>query len=573
MSSLPHIVLQRDGQWFSFQNPIRIIQADESDEVPGVLEQVDEHVSAGQYAAGFLAYEASAAFDHCLEVHPYPDGPFAWFAIYDEILEGQHAPPTNHTVPPANWLSTLDAEAFATSIDKIKTYIASGDTYQVNYTFPLKTTLEGSLWPLFQQMTRMQTSRHAAYIDTGQSVICSASPELFFKKSGQTVTCRPMKGTRKRGLTFDEDERLFHQLQHAPKDRSENIMIVDMIRNDLGKIAEPGSVKTTRIFDVEKYETVFQMVSEVQAHSDAGLLDLFRALYPCASITGAPKVRTMQIIRELENGPRGVYTGTIGSILPGGDAEFNVAIRTVQFDRTSGNARYDTGSGIVWDSDPDSEYQECLSKTRVLTGTQPEFDLLETILWEPTSGYLVLPYHYERLNRSAKYFNFTVDLEAIDRKLSNLGIGFPPECHRIRLTVSRDGTFDIQTRIVIEKDHHFNVVLDDRAIDTSDPFLYHKTTYRDIYLDAKSRHPKHDDVILWNDKGQLTESTVANLVLRFGEDYYTPPVACGLLNGSFRQSLIDTKTLKEKILYKEDLKEADEVLLVNSVRKWISVAL
>jgi para-aminobenzoate synthetase/4-amino-4-deoxychorismate lyase len=569
-----HIVLQVNGEWITLRRPEQILSTAKPTEVMDVLDRVQAHLDTGKIAAGYLAYEAAPAFDSHFDVHPAGDAPLAWFGIYPEAEKGMLTPEdTGEDFACGDWKSAMDLEAFTTAVARIHTYIASGDSYQVNLTFPMEAPFSGEPWRLFEALAVAQSGAYMAYLDTGDAVLCSSSPECFFTKRGETLACRPMKGTAARGHTQEEDDVYRSELQHSPKDQAENIMIVDMIRNDLGRIALTGSIDTDEVFTVEKYPTLFQMTSTVTAQTKATLPAIMSALFPCASITGAPKVRTMQIIRELESRPRGVYTGCIGAAFPDGSAHFNVAIRTVQIDRRRQQAVYNTGAGIVWDSDPECEYRECLSKTRVLFDHRPRFKLLETILWEPQVGYFLLPYHYNRLRNSAKYFNIPVKMDAIDQALKSLPHRLPERAHRLGLTVDPAGNFDIETRQIEDKTWHFRVALNDRPTSSDNLFLYHKTTHRDLYTEACERFPQADDVLLWNERGELTESTMANLVLRFGEDYFTPPVSCGLLEGTLRSALIDRETLQKKVLFKDDLRRADEILLINSVRKWITVEL
>lgn len=558
----------------TLRDPEQILSTHRADEVMDLLQQAQAHLDAGKIVAGYLAYEAAPAFDKHFAVHPATNTPIAWFGVYTEAEPGRIAPADpGESFACGTWESGLDQATFTEAVRRIHAYIAAGDTYQVNLTFPMQAPFSGSPWRLFEALAEAQSGEYMAYVDTGDTVICSSSPECFFTWQGEILTCRPMKGTATRGRTQEADERQQYTLQHSPKDQAENIMIVDMIRNDLGRIALPGSIQADEIFTVEKYPTLFQMTSTVTAQTKAKLPEIMQALFPCASITGAPKVRTMQIIRELEPQARGIYTGCIGAAFPDGSAHFNVAIRTVQIDRERSHAVYNTGAGIVWDSDPAREYRECLSKTQVLFDHRPAFQLLETILWEPDVGYFVLPHHYNRLRNSAKYFDIPLELDQIDQALKSLPHRLPEQPHRMRLTVEPNGQFHIATTLIQEQPGHFRVALDNRPTPSDNLFLYHKTTHRAEYTSARERFPEVDDVILWNERGELTESTLANLVLRFGEDHFTPPISSGLLGGALRAKLIADETLKTKVLMKDELEKADEILLINSVRKWITVEL
>ena len=409
----PRVVLQ-DGQrrrWLSFGEPIRVLKAELTDQVFAALHEAEQAVEAeGLYAAGFVAYEAAPGFDPALKVREQPDLPLLWLGLFPapEVWSDLPVTALAHTL--GTWEPAIDRATYRQAIAAIKEQIAAGYTYQINYTFPLGAAFSGEPWPLFTQLALAQRGRYAAYVDTGRHVVCSASPELFFQKADGVLTSRPMKGTAPRGRTFTEDEAQRAWLFASEKNRAENVMIVDMIRNDMGRIAEVGSVRVPALFEVERYPTVLQMTSTVTSRTNASVADVFKALFPCASITGAPKVSAMGIIADLEPAARGVYTGAIGYLAPGGRAQFNVAIRTVVVDRQTGRATYGVGSGVVWDSDADEEYDECLLKARVLGVQRPDFELLETMLWRPETGVFLLDRHLERLAGSAEYFGMAVDL-------------------------------------------------------------------------------------------------------------------------------------------------------------------
>ncbi len=420
MHTTGQVLLRDNGaHWLSFRNPVEVLAVHDLAGVRPALEKISETVeNQGLYAAGFLAYEAAPAFDPALQVRPPGSLPLLWFGLY----------PAPETVPPpgqgdpasyalGEWRPSVSLAEYLHAFNCVKEHIARGETYQVNYTYRLRADFSGSAWDLFLHLARAQQANYSAFLDLGDYAICSASPELFFRQDGARLTSLPMKGTAPRGRTLAEDQALIDWLHHSEKNRAENVMIVDMIRNDLGRIAAIGSIHVPRLFDIERYPTVLQMTSTVNAETEAGFPEIMAALFPCASITGAPKVRTMQIIAALEGTPRGLYTGCIGYLAPGRQAQFNVAIRTVTIDRLSSQAEYGVGGGIVWDSEGEDEYQECKIKARVLAQAPPAFDLLETMLWEPESGYFLLQEHLSRLAASAEYFQFTADLEAISREL------------------------------------------------------------------------------------------------------------------------------------------------------------
>ena len=389
----PWRVVLQDGQrrrWLCFGEPIRVLKAKSTDQVLAALHEAEQAVEAeGLYAAGFVAYEAAPGFDPALRaqrVREQLDIPLLWLGLFHEPEVWSDLPDAALAHTPGPWEPAIDRATYRQAVAAIKEQIAAGYTYQINYTFPLVADFKGEPWPLFIQLAAAQRGRYAAYVDTGRHVVCSASPELFFQRADGVLTSRPMKGTAPRGRTLTEDEAQRAWLFASEKNRAENVMIVDMIRNDMGRVAEVGSVRVPELFEVERYPTVLQMTSTVTSRTNASFADIFKALFPCASITGAPKVSAMGIIADLEPAGRGVYTGAIGYLAPGGRAQFNVAIRTVVVDRQTGRATYGVGSGVVWDSDADEEYDECLLKARVLAAKRPDFELLETMLWLPDDG-------------------------------------------------------------------------------------------------------------------------------------------------------------------------------------------
>ncbi len=563
-----------EPRWLLFRDPIAILAADSLAEVAGVLAEVDAAIEAGCWVAGFLAYEASPAMDPALETFASKGTlPLVWWGIFKAPREVDLTLRGCAAGAPLEWRPAVSTERYMEALRRIRDHIGAGDTYQVNYTFPLLARFPGQPSALFAALAAGQRSRYCAYVETDRFAICSASPELFFSLTGERILTRPMKGTARRGRYPEEDEWLAAELRASEKDRAENLMIVDMMRNDLGKIAQAGSVRADELFTVETYPTVHQLTSTVSARTRAPVSELLRALFPSASITGAPKVSTSKLIRELEAGPRGVYTGSIGCFGPGRRGQLNVAIRTATIDRLAGIASFGTGGGIVWDSDAEAELEECRTKALVLRPQAPEFDLLETLLWRPRSGYALLERHLDRLASSARYFDFPWHREHVLEQLEQAVATCEPVRHRVRLTVSREAevTVDAQPwpcsgRTV------WTVSLDDRPIEASDPLLFHKTTARHVYDEASRRHPDYDEVILWNAGGELTESTRANLVLEVAGECLTPPVRCGLLAGTYRAELLARGRIREQVLPIAALSSADKVFLINSVRGWIRVA-
>lgn len=379
-----------------------------------------------------------------------------------------------------------------------------------------------------------------------------------------------MKGTAARGLTLVADHAIAKELHFSEKNRAENVMIVDMIRNDIGRIANINTVKVPSLFNVEKYPTVWQMTSTVTAKTTASISEIMGALFPCASITGAPKARTMEIIQELENTPRRIYTGCIGFISPQRQAQFNVAIRTVLIDKENKQAEYGVGGGIVWDSVSSDEYQECQIKAQVLTLNQPDFSLLETILWQPQNGYFLLNYHLQRLQDSANYFGFKVNISNVKTQLDKLTQSFANQDYKLRLLLDSQGEIIYQTipLLAVNNQEFVKLGMCCTPIDSTNIFLYHKTTNRQVYEIAKAPFPDCDDVLLWNDRGEITETCIGNIVVDLNGELLTPPVKCGLLAGTFRANLLEKCKIREKIITVEMLKYSHHIYIINSVQKW-----
>lgn len=561
--------LSGEPVWLCGQDFVEVIQTRHAGEVMPALSAVQKAVDGGLHAAGFIAYEAAAGIESHLVTRDY-SGPLVWFATFRNMVElttPPMSPQGNCTL--GEWQPSVSADQYRSAIHRIREYIAQGDTYQVNYTFRLDAAFSGDPWPMFCRLCRSQRARYAAYLDTGSQVICSASPELFFELNGRHIVCQPMKGTAPRGMMQAQDLQLRAELEASPKNRAENAMIVDMMRNDLGRIAQPGSVHADPVFQVEKYPTVLQMTSTVQARTDAAFPQIIEALFPCASITGAPKIRTMEIIRELENEPRGVYTGCIGYLSPGRKARFSVAIRTVVVDRTLAQARFGVGGGIVWDSLCQDEYQECRTKAAVLSTQWPAFDLLETLLYRAGEGYYLLEGHLRRLEDSAGYFDIPADIPAVRRHLEELARHMGEKSYRVRLRMDSRGRCTLEASPFSPSVGPWKLRLAARAVDSGNVFLYHKTTHRSVYDEARASAGDCDDAILFNEKGQVTETCIANLVMELDGRLVTPPVECGLLGGVFRRHLLESKQVSEQIITLDDIRRATKVFAVNSVRTWV----
>jgi para-aminobenzoate synthetase/4-amino-4-deoxychorismate lyase len=561
------VLLKNGNDWLHFSKPHKIFSTNKVNEVLDMLCEVEALVNTQNwYAAGFVSYEAAPAFDNALHVLDSGEFPLLWFGLYPnpKVIDLPHPA---QELQGFDWRPTVERNGYNTAIGKIKEHIAQGRTYQVNYTMRLQAKAPDNAWDFFLNLARTQ-NKYAAYLNTGRYTICSASPELFFQLNGEIISSHPMKGTVKRGRTTTEDNQQAKWLHQSVKNRAENVMIVDMIRNDIGRIAEIGSVHVPDLFKVEKYPTLFQMASTVEAKTKASVTDIFRALFPCASITGAPKVSTMKIISDLETSPRRIYTGSIGYIAPQRKAQFNVAIRTALIDQEAKTAEYGVGGGIVWDSTSTDEYSEALLKAQVLTKQSKDFSLLETLLWTPEEGYFLLNKHISRMADSAVYFDFSFPEQDLIDLLKKVEASFTTP-QRLRITLERSGLFKYEAREFTEENRTFKVKLASSPINSADPFYFHKTTNRGFYPAIGN----HDDILLYNEKDELTEFTIGNLVVKIKGGLFTPPISCGLLTGTFREYLLESGQVKERVIRKNELEFCEEIFLVNSVRKWVPVEL
>ena len=513
---------------------------------------------------GYVAYEAAAAFDPALNTHPATT-PLARFAIYDRWEDLDALPVPENPAPNLDWQPEIDAETYRDRVRRIREFIAAGDTYQVNFTLRLRATGPGDPYGLFHRMNPCRRTAFAGYWVDDDLAICGASPELFFSLEGDQLTCRPMKGTAPRGRTTHEDATIAAQLRASEKNRAENLMILDMVRSDLGRIAEVGSVRASDVFHIERYSTVHQMTSTASCSTQASLSEIFAALFPAASMTGAPKPRTMEIIRDLEASPRGIYSGCFGTVGPGRQARFGVAIRTAVLDRAQDEWAYGVGGGIVWDSTAESEAAEWRTKAAIILETPtPPFSLLETFRWTPDGGYWLLQGHLDRLADSAAYFDRELDIEVV-RNALEVHAKHLAEPRRVRLTISEGGKLEISDDMLPAWPAKPRVAISPEPV-PDDPLLFHKTDRRGLYHRALAAHPGCDEVLLQNESGEITEGTFTNVAVRIGEKLWTTPHAAGVVPGVLRAHMISDGELDIRVLTPADLLAADEVVLLNSVR-------
>ena len=541
----------------------KLVYAMRPQDVISCLDQIEQAAAEGYYAVGYVSYEAAPAFDPALKVQP-SEQPLLLFGLSrNPSPSGLRAADFSfsHWVPA--WSEAQYLQAFGQALSCLE----AGESYQVNLTFPLHAQFRGSVEACYQHLRRQQMTDFAGMISGPDQSVISVSPELFFQRSGAYLLTRPMKGTRRRGMDPQEDQKLALELQANGKDRAENVMIVDLLRNDLGRIARTGTVRVNRLFSVERFPTVWQMTSEIEAEIDSSLSlsRIFKALFPCGSVTGAPKVKTMDIIQSLETRPRGVYCGAFGVVMPGGNCIFNVPIRTLLLEHARGRASYSVGSGVVADSEGISEYLECLLKARVIENTPPDFGLFETLLWSSKTGFDDLREHWQRLEASSRYFCIPFDRVAAESLLQRESGNWGSDM-RVRLNLHADGNLRVDAARYRRSGASVSLKMADEPVDKDDIFLRHKTTWRGVYDRERDRLGPADDAVLYNQRGEVTETTVANIAFRFGQHWFTPPVHCGLLPGTARAVAIRRGELTERIVTVMEACKADEIHLFNALR-------
>ena len=621
-----------------FTEPLRVCVANCPAELPNLFEEIERAVAAGLSAAGYFAYECGAFFEPTAAAPVKPPGqraaePLAWFGIYRKphlfdhqtgvFSEGDppgfaqfraaldHEPPGNSAV---ECTLSITEEQYAQRIAAIHEWIRAGDVYQLNFTVPLRVRAHGNSAALYCRLRSLQPAPYGAFLHTqpGRRIL-SFSPELSFRLENddsqkgpvshpcdvlpsqgwesttpsRRITTRPMKGTAPRGRTTSEDRALAGWLRNDPKNRAENVMIVDLLRSDLGRLCTFGSVRAADLFAVERYPTLWQMTSTIigELRPEITFQQIFRALFPCGSITGAPKIRAMQLIAKLEQQPRGAYTGAIG-FFSKQESVFNVAIRTLTLDGEAG--AMGVGSGIVIDSNPQDEFRECLLKAEFLTSpanspvrpSPDSFSLVETLLWR--GEYPLIELHLDRLEDSAHYFAFPFNRAETKAALlahANLPTRYPraagansrPPSQKVRLLLNPDGSLQITTEALPDTaaTHALKVRIAAHRTDPSDPMYYHKSTHRPLYAQSfqAATQAGYDDVLFLNLRGEVTEGAIHNIFIEKDGRLLTPPVDCGLLPGVHRRHILATHpNAEEKILALEDLRGADAVYLSNAVR-------
>lgn len=561
-----------------FNEPEYILTASNISEVTELLSRVEAYALSGYWAIGFVAYEAAGAFDAALTAHAAPPAglPFAMFSIYRDTatVPRQRAEHLNGV-----WHDETSRGRFDAAVTNIRHNISAGNYYQVNYTTRLRAAFFGDGLSFFDSLKTSQPSAYCAYLNFGNWQICSVSPELFFhfgtdEKTGRMLTCRPMKGTATRHHDPAHDLEAAQKLRQSKKELAENLMIVDLVRNDLSRVARPDTVKVPQLFSVEAWPTVWQMTSTVtcRVNEGKGLLEVFRALFPCGSVTGAPKAAAMSAIKTLETTPRGVYCGAVGVVMPGGEALFSVGIRTPVIDVAQGSAACGIGSGITLDSGPDDEYAEWFAKQAFLRQSCPDYELLETLRLHQ-GRYWLLRGHLNRLERSAIALGFPYDGKRVAESLRSAARQYPHGHWRVRLRLSASGEASIEALPLDMLPRSPQVVMASAPVASGNPWLRHKTTRREVYAALTKQQAGIFDTLLYNERGELTEFTRGNLVVERQGRLTTPMSTCGLLPGVFRDTLLNRKRVREEILTLDDLASADNLWFINSVRGAVAVRL
>lgn len=571
---------------YLFKSSSISIDCDRKRNIEETLSRIDELKEEYPFAYGYIAYEVGYAFEERLEklLDDRSGNKLISFHFCDnESVEKIKTKNIDFSQIKGvltaakteinNFKLNTDYNTYKNNIQKMKDLIAKGDTYQVNYTLKSHFDFDGEVAKLFLQLLFNQSASYTAIINDVDRFVISISPELFFKTEGNIITSKPMKGTIRRGKNINDDNVQKGKLANSKKDKAENIMIVDLLRNDLGKICEINSVSAHPVYDIERYETVYQMTSTVKGKlRKRSFRTIIKNLFPCGSITGAPKIRTMKIIKELELEERGVYTGTIG-IIEKGDYTFNIPIRTITIDKKSTKGELGIGGGIVWDSDPLHEFQEAKLKAKFVTQPVTYFELIETMLVEKGEIFL-LDYHIRRLKESADHFLFYFDEESILNKISgsiqSLDINSK---YRLRLLLSKWCEIKIDISELSFNQENSKAVISNKKINSQNKYQFFKTTNRALYnKEYKSYKDVFTDIIFLNENENIVEGAITNIIIRKGEKYYTPPIEDGILNGCYREYLLNSRNdINIKSFGINELLASEELILINSVRKEIKI--
>lgn len=562
---------------YLFKNPSENFTVNNLIDFNTKLDYAEEKIKKGENGFIIIPYEFGYLFEKRSRNFIFNE-PMRIF-LFDKIksfnsteIEFDSNIKKNYTID--NFNLNINKEEYISSVNKIKNYISEGDTYQVNYTTKGEFNFEGDIISLFTYLIFNQSASYTCIINLGEKIIFSFSPELFFEIESNKIISKPMKGTIKRGKYFSDDLTHKNSLALSEKNKAENLMIVDLIRNDLGRIAKFNSVKVDSLFDIEKYESLFQMTSTISAeiNDKVKLSEIIQNIFPCGSITGAPKIRTMEIIKELEKSERGIYTGTIGLLL-NSKMTFNIPIRTIEIQNNKG--KIGLGSGIVWDSEPEKEYEETLLKANFLLNPDNYFELFESILIENGKPFL-FEFHLERLSNTAKYFIFDLNLDLVNNSFfKEISLLNKFKNYKIKLILNKWGRIRFETSEISPIKNEIKILISKNQVNSNNRFQYFKTTNRNLY-DKELNEVKENglfDIIYLNENGFITEGAISNIFVFKNEVWITPPINDGLLPGVYRKHLLSTKNnIMERSISLNELLESEKIMLTNSVRKEVYVS-
>lgn len=572
--------IYENSKSFFLSKPTEILTVYGLNDFEPMLKRVDKNVSKKKFGYAVVNYEFGYLLEKRLNKFLTDENPLVYFVFFDdkkckEINSSSIKLNFENDFEVCDFHLNTSKNDYIKSIKKIKRFISDGETYQVNYTAKGEFNFRGDVVSFFSNLVFNQSAEYIALINLGDEILLSISPELFFHTNLKTIITKPMKGTISRGINYQDDLMKKHELENSVKNQAENVMIVDLLRNDLGRICKFDSVQTSKLFEIEKYESLYQMISTIKGklNKSVKFSDIIKNIFPCGSITGAPKIRTMEIIKELEKEKREVYTGAIGLFLKN-ELIFNVAIRTIQLDSKLKKGKIGLGGGIVWDSKPEKEYTEVLLKSNFLREPEPYFEIFETGRVE-NGNVTFLNEHLLRMKQSADYFLFAFDELKIKKKIfSELKKLDKKKIYRIKIILTKTGNITIQTEEFIQNNPNVKIILSERRINSRNKFQYFKTSNRKLY-DSEYQYYKskgYFEVIYLNENDDVAEGSITNIFVKNGDVITTPSLQCGILPGIYRKYFIRTHPeIKEKRISLDELITADEIILTNSLRGVVKV--
>lgn len=558
-----------------YTDPVDILIADDPGDIDDIFAKLTQYHQEGYFIAGYLSYDLGYVFEDALShrLAPKRPTPLLNFGIFKTFERQAPTQLLYSSQAPDLTLTPLWSEAeYSKRFSQVMDYIRAGDVYQINLTFPMTGPYDGPAHTLYAAFRHRQKGRYGGVVHLGNAPdIISLSPELFFRKEGRDMSMRPMKGTRPRSANSQIDEELRLNMRNDVKSQAENLMIVDLLRNDLSRISEPGSVKVPELFALETYQTLHQMTSRVASKltPDIDMKSIFQNLFPCGSVTGAPKIRAMEIIDDLETTPRGAYCGALGYIDPNGDACFNVGIRTLTL--SGKRLTYNVGSGLVYDSQAQDEYHECLLKADVLS--QPPAGIIETCLWTPKDGIVRGKAHKARMMKSAKALGYPFSPAQYDALID--GIKAKETSQHIRITLSAEGDLNLNQKYFVSLDRP-KIMVSPHKLSKQVQYSKHKISRRNFYDEERERLKALtgiDEVIFLNESGKLCEGSFTSIFIEKDGKLLTPALKTGILPGVLRAELLRSKKARTADLTEDDLLGAKNIYIGNSMRGLMPAAL